>query len=168
MVARAFLGTVLLTLALTAAPGRPTFGENAKGAVASITAEEVAIRAVLSEYERALNAGDIEATMALYDPDGVMMAPNAPPTVGRPAIRRQIEAVSKIVKLHVSFTIAEIVETSGEWAFVRTSSAGSSTLIADGAQRPEANQELFILRRGPDGLWRVARYSFSSMKPPAS
>jgi hypothetical protein len=26
---------------------------------------------------------------------------------------------------------------------------------------------LFILHRGPDGIWRVARYSFSTTNPPA-
>jgi uncharacterized protein (TIGR02246 family) len=167
MVARALFKLVLLTAALTAVPGQLTLAENVKGAAVSTAADDLAIRAVLSEYERALNAADIEATIALYDPDGVVMAPNTQPAVGRPAIRQAIEAVTKIIKLHVKFTIAEIVETSAEWAFVRTSSAGTSTLIANGAQRPEANQELFILKKGSDGFWKVARYSFSNTRPPA-
>jgi ketosteroid isomerase-like protein len=30
----------------------------------------------------------------------------------------------------------------------------------------EANQELFIFRKDDDGVWRIARYSFSPTNPP--
>jgi hypothetical protein len=32
----------------------------------------------------------------------------------------------------------------------------------------EANQELFIFQKGEDGAWRIARYSFSPINPPAA
>jgi hypothetical protein len=32
----------------------------------------------------------------------------------------------------------------------------------------KANQELFIFRKGEDGQWRIARYSFSPTNPPGA
>jgi hypothetical protein len=31
----------------------------------------------------------------------------------------------------------------------------------------ESNQELFIFKKGDDGKWRIARYTFSPTNPPA-
>jgi ketosteroid isomerase-like protein len=52
------------------------------------------------------------------------------------------------------------------WAFAPTNSAGTVTVNATGAKSAEANQELFIFRKGPDGAWKIARYSFSTTNPP--
>jgi ketosteroid isomerase-like protein len=80
-------------------------------------------------------------------------------------VRRAYDA-GKAITLHVKFNIAELVEMSPEWAFVRTNSAGTITVNATGAKSAEANQELFIFRKGTDGMWRIARYSFSTTNPP--
>ena len=50
---------------------------------------------------------------------------------------------------------------SEDWAFLRTSSTGQITILANGAVIPEGNQELFLLRK-VHGQWKLARYSFSS------
>jgi uncharacterized protein (TIGR02246 family) len=129
------------------------------------SADEAAIRAVMSSYEAALNASDTAAVMPLYTEDGVFMAPNNPSAVGTAALRQAYEAVFKAITLKVKFTIAEIVVMSPLWAFVRTDSAGTQKINATGATSPEANQELFIFRKGDDGKWRIARYSFSTTNP---
>ena len=36
-----------------------------------------------------------------------------------------------------------------------------------GKTAAEANQELFIFRKGGVGQWRIARYSFSPTNPPS-
>jgi hypothetical protein len=32
----------------------------------------------------------------------------------------------------------------------------------------EGNQELFVFKKGGDGIWRIARYSFSTTSPPGN
>jgi hypothetical protein len=54
---------------------------------------------------------------------------------------------------------------SPQWAFVRTNSSGTQKINATAASSAEANQELFILQKGDDGQWRIARYAFSSTNP---
>ena len=129
------------------------------------TDQETAIRSTMSSYEAALNASNTEAVMPLYTEDGVFMAPNNPSAIGKAAVRHVYDAVFKAITLQVKFTIAELVVMTPQWAFVRTNSAGTQKINATGATSAEANQELFILKKGDDGKWRIARYSFSTTNP---
>jgi uncharacterized protein (TIGR02246 family) len=128
-------------------------------------AEQEAIENTMSSYEAALNASSTEAAMRLYTEDAVFMVPNNPSAVGKAAVRHAYDAVFKAITLKVKFTIAELVVIAPQWAFVRTNSAGSQTINATGATSAEANQELFVLKKGDDGKWRIARYAFSTTNP---
>ena len=128
--------------------------------------DESAIKVVMSDYQDALNASSTDRAMALYTDDGVVMPPYSQSVVGKSQLRKLYEAGSKTFRLNVKFAIREIFQISPEWAFVRTQSSGTSKMLATGATHAEANQELFILHKGGDGAWKIARYSFSSTNPP--
>ncbi|WP_109480407.1 nuclear transport factor 2 family protein [Paraburkholderia sp. C35] len=128
-----------------------------------------AITRQLHRYEQALNRSDIDAIMKLYDDAPVVMAQNMPSAVGREAVRTAYTQAFKAIRLNVRFTIDEIKPLSRDWAFVRTNSTGTiETIAGKPSTQPEANQELFILHRGPDDVWRVARYIFTATAPPAA
>lgn len=131
----------------------------------STIADETAIRNLMSSYESALNASNTEAAMPLYAEDGVFMAPNNQSAVGKASVRQAYDAVFKAITLKVKFTIAELIVMSPQWALVRTNSTGTRKINATGATSREANQELFIFKKGDDGQWRIARYSFSTTNP---
>ena len=130
--------------------------------------EGSAISAVLASYNDALNQGSTDATVALYAEDGVFMPPYSPSAVGKEAVRKAYEAVFRELTFDVKFTIAELVIMAPNWAYVRTNSAGSTGHASTGRTAAEANQELFIFRKGEDGKWRIARYSFSPTNPPSN
>jgi len=131
-----------------------------------MNANEKAVADVLAKYQDALNASDTDAVMPLYTEDGVFMPPYSQSAIGAAAVRQAYDAVFTAIKLSVKFNVAEVVEIAPNWAFARTNSAGTVTVHATGAKSAEANQELFILRKGSDGKWKIARYSFSSTNPP--
>jgi uncharacterized protein (TIGR02246 family) len=133
---------------------------------AEIAGEKTAVISVLSSYEAALNASNAAAVMPLYAEDGVFMPPSNQPAVGAAAVRQAYDAVFKAIKLNLKFTVAEVVQVAPSWAFARTTSAGTVTVNATGAKGAEANQELFIFKKGADGAWKIARYSFSTTNPP--
>jgi uncharacterized protein (TIGR02246 family) len=135
----------------------------AASVAATPAADKVAITSVLSAYEAALNASDIEAIRRLYTEDVVLMRPFRPSVVGKAAVRQPSAAGAR--KINIKFTIAEIVEMAPDWAFARTNSAGTITLNVTGQTSPEANQELFIFKKDTDGAWKIARYSFSPTIP---
>jgi uncharacterized protein (TIGR02246 family) len=130
--------------------------------------DEAAIRNVMASYNSALNSGSTDAALALYAEDGVFMPPYSESAVGREAVRRAYDAVFAELKFDVKFTIAELVVLAPNWAYVRTNSAGVTGHASTGKTTAEANQELFIFKRGEDGEWRIARYSFSPTNPPGA
>jgi uncharacterized protein (TIGR02246 family) len=132
-----------------------------------MTPNEKAVSDVLTEYNVALNSSDTNAVMPLYAEDGVFMPPYSPSAIGLAQVRKAYDAVFKAIKLTVKFDIAEVVEMSPEWVFARTNSAGKTLNHATGATTAEANQELFIFRKGRDGQFKIARYSFSPTNPPS-
>jgi ketosteroid isomerase-like protein len=123
------------------------------------------ILAVLSSYETALNTANAEEASGLYADDAVLMPPGQEPVVGVHAIHDTYLKGSKLLRFKVKFTVVEVVPLSSEWAFARTSSAGTITILPSKTSSAEANQELFIFHKV--GLaWKIARYSFSSMTSP--
>jgi uncharacterized protein (TIGR02246 family) len=125
-----------------------------------------AITAVLKSYERALDAGDVEGVARLYTDDAVVLAPNAPSAVGIDAVRAAYTGIFQTIGLDLTFKVAEVNVVSPTWAFLRSTSKGVVTILADGTQVPSGNQELFVLHK-TYGRWKLARYSFSSVLPSA-
>ncbi len=128
--------------------------------------EKNAIEATLMNYEVVLNASDVDGILALYAEDGVFMPTEAPTAAGKEQVRAAYEHVLGSIKLDIAFTIDEIVQ-SGDFAFARTVSRGEVTILAEGVTPPEENRELFVLKKTGDD-WKIARYMFNKMSPPAS
>lgn len=124
------------------------------------------IEALLKRYEQALNTADAEAVTQLYTPDGVVLAQQSPTAVGLQAVHDSYVGTFQAINLNITFQIAELQVVAPDWAFLRTSSTGTIKILANGAQVPEGNQELFVLRK-TNGDWKIARYSFSSVLPAA-
>jgi uncharacterized protein (TIGR02246 family) len=143
--------------------GRPAQSEPSQAAD-----DEAAIRKVMASYNDALNSGYTDAVTPLYAEDGVFMPPYSQSAVGKKAVRKAYDAVFAELKFEVKFTIAELVLMAPDWAYVRTNSAGVTGHASTGETTAEANQELFIFRKGEDGEWRIARYSFSPTNPPGA
>jgi uncharacterized protein (TIGR02246 family) len=130
-----------------------------------MNADEKAVAGVLDRYEKALNESNTDAVMKLYASDGVFMPQNFLSSVGADAVRKAYDTVFNTIKLSVKFDVAEVVQVAPEWVFARTNSAGNVTVNATGARSAEANQELFVFHK-IDGLWKIARYCFSTTNPP--
>ncbi|MDX7953586.1 SgcJ/EcaC family oxidoreductase [Lichenihabitans sp. Uapishka_5] len=128
--------------------------------------DEAAIREMLARYNVALNGGRTAEVLPLYAPDCVFMAPHAVSNVGVEAVRAAYDAVFRELAFDVAFTVVEVVQLALDWAFVRTNSAGTTRHAPTGRTTTEANQELFLLKKGDGARWRIARYSFSPTNPP--
>ena len=121
------------------------------------------IESVLQSYEKALNANDVGTVLKLYGSDPVFMPQHAPAIVGRDAVRAAYEHVFNTIKLDLKFTTSEI-ETHGDTAWARTSSAGRTRILAAGVEVNEGNNELFVFRK-ESGDWKIHRYLFSTNQP---
>ena len=98
---------------------------------------------VLRDYERASSARDGAALAALFTPDGIALAPGAPPVRG-PALGPALAARSGDVRLvPVSYAVADSVAyIIGTFGSEQSAAAGGKFVLA--------------LRRSGGGPWRIA------------
>jgi uncharacterized protein (TIGR02246 family) len=119
---------------------------------------------VIKAYEKSLNASDTLAALALYGEDPIFLPQNSVALSGRDAVKAGYDHVFNTLKLNVTFTIHEVVEM-GDLAYVRTTSAGKTEILAKKTTVREGNNELFIFRK-EHGKWKIHRYLFASTNPP--
>ena len=100
----------------------------------------------------------------LYTDDAVVLPPNMPSAVGLEAVRETYTGIFQAIDLDLTFEIAEVKVVAPDWAFLRSTSTGTIKILANGAEVPSSNHELFVLHR-VRGQWKLARYSFSSVLP---
>jgi uncharacterized protein (TIGR02246 family) len=121
---------------------------------------------VIKAYEKALNASDPAAALALYGEDPIFMPQYSAALIGRDAVKAGYDHVFDTLKLNVTFTVHEVVEL-GDLAYIRTTSAGKTEVLSRKMTVKEGNNELFIFRK-EHGKWKIHRYLFASTNPPAS
>jgi uncharacterized protein (TIGR02246 family) len=125
--------------------------------------EKTQIEELLATYQKSLNSSDAALAQSLYTKDGVFMPTEAPSGIGSEGILKAYEFVFSQIQLNIEFYIEEIV-VEGSMAFAVTSSKGTVTIHANGAEAPEANRELFVFEK-IDGDWKIARYMFNKTEP---
>jgi uncharacterized protein (TIGR02246 family) len=119
---------------------------------------------VIKAYEKSLNTSDTRAALALYGEDPIFMPQYSVALSGQDAVKAGYDHVFNTLKLNVTFTIHEVVEM-GDLAYVRTTSAGKTEMLAKKTTVKEGNNELFIFRK-EHGKWKIHRYLFASTNPP--
>ena len=124
--------------------------------------QQAQIEQLLNKYEQALNTSDVNAAVQLYTDDGVFMAPENPTVVGTKVLREAYAGVFQAIALKLKFQIVETQVFSPDWAMLRTTSTGTVKILANGAEVPGSNQELFVLHK-TNGQWKIARYAFNSV-----
>ena len=162
------LGYLLLTTVVLGMTSAVPAGAQPTQGAASQSDNDAAIRHTMAAYNAALNGGKTEAVLPLYTSDGIFMAPFSQSNIGIDAVKTAYDQVFQELAFNVKFDIQELVVMSPVYAYVRTNSAGTTRHASTGKTTSEANQELFILRKGEDGMWRIARYSFSPTNAPAN
>jgi len=125
--------------------------------------DNVSIQEVISKYESALNAGNTDDVLNLYGKNPTFMPQYSSAQVGRAAVKQAYDNVFDTIKLDVKFTIHE-VEVLGDTAWVRTSSAGKTRILANNVVVNEGNNELFIFKK-ESGAWKIHEYLFSTNQP---
>jgi uncharacterized protein (TIGR02246 family) len=121
--------------------------------------EQAAVR-----FSEAFNRGDIPALGAMYDADGVVLAPNAPPMQGR----QNIEALWAGARQQ-GFRRLDLVVNSVETIDGHAIELGSYTLVIQPpgqAETTDRGKYMVIWRRQPDGSWKLYRDMFNTSMPP--
>ncbi|HEY3823036.1 MAG TPA: nuclear transport factor 2 family protein [Bryobacteraceae bacterium] len=130
--------------------------------------DETAIRQLLANTERRINADDLSFVDA-FAKDAVIIAPSAPDISGYDAIRAMYDGVMKQASMTVHFSTEEIVPAGdlayehGTYTF-RMVDRKTGKVLQD-----VTNKHVHILKRQPDGSWKTWRMMVNSADaPPAA
>jgi uncharacterized protein (TIGR02246 family) len=115
-----------------------------------------AIRQLAADWRSGWLAGDADALLSLYDDEPVLMPQGQPVVRGRDAIRPLYEAVFREVTIESEGTLME-VEVSGDWGYFWSTYRLTATPKAGGEKIESEGKSLFIVKRQPDGDWKIAR-----------
>jgi len=158
-----FSCAVALTLMLTFAGCQTAPTPEPKRDVA---ADTTAINALRDQVAATYNANDAAALAATYADDAIMMNPNEAAAEGRQAIQASYEAVFKENTSKLTFAPLE-TQVAGDWAYDR----GNATITItpkSGKPMEVSGKYLVIVKRQPDGSWKVYREISNSNEPPPS
>jgi len=109
-------------------------------------------------------SGDIDAWMSSFTEDAMVMAPNLPALTNKPAIRQWNAPNFEQFDLHEESDERE-VEVAGDLAYIRAHWNWTMTPKGGGKIVKDTGNSIWILRRQPDGSWKIARGIYNSDKP---
>ena len=127
-------------------------------------AATAAVNDIWTRYSASLNAGDLDSWLSLWTDDGVQLPPGEPPVVGKDQIRARNRGVLDKFTFNISITNDE-VGVASDWAFARGTYTATLTPKAGGRAIPINGKYMTILKRQPDGSWKIHRDIFNSNVP---
>lgn len=139
----------------------PSQLEQTRDAAADIRAMNV----LREQFAVAYNSNDAAAVAAHYADDAILMLPNRPAIEGRQAIQAMFEAYFKEKATKIAHTPLE-TQVAGDWAYER---GNITETVTPKSGKPMENslKYLVILKRQPDGSWKVYRdMDNSNLKEP--
>ena len=101
-------------------------------------------------FAEAVNSGDVESVVALYDRDARLVDQPGQPTVGPDALRAAfrnllaLKGTMAAVTTSVS-TVEDLALLRAHWTYTNIGPAGESTQLS--------GDSVEVLRRQPDGSW---------------
>lgn len=118
--------------------------------------DELAIRNLIETWVRATREGNVDEVLDLMTDDVVFLVPGQQPMVGKQAFG---EALRAALGQHAIDSTSQIDEVAvfGDVAYCRTRLQVTVTRKHDNLPMLRKGQTLSILRRCPDGKWRLSR-----------
>jgi uncharacterized protein (TIGR02246 family) len=125
-----------------------------------------ALASLIREHVEAVNSGDYEAVLAQETDDTWYLGPNAPPIIGKEALREAIRPLYQAYDFEISMTTEE-VRVIGDWAFEwgRLSGVGVPKQDAEPYNDPDSKY-FYLYQKQPDGKWKIAATAYNSNVPP--
>ena len=130
-----------------------------------VEADRVAIEAMRAAEGVAVAAGDVDAMMALYADDIVIMAPNEPMASGVDAAREWGNEFFGMFSATVSSYTSDDIVIMGDVAIERYSGLFTVTPKAGGDAMAETIKGIHVYRRQADGSWKMTHDVWNSDEP---
>lgn len=137
----------------------------AQNGAGNLSADQAAIQHMLDRYTATIDAGNVDAWMALWAPGGVQMPPDTAMRSGLDAIRAGMAPALTQNKDAIHIHTLEITVV-GDLGYARGVYTLDVTPRDGGASAHVDGKFLTVFRRQPDGSWKIYRDIFNSNVPP--
>ena len=129
-----------------------------------VAAYTTAINALLDQNIAAWNSNDAAAVAATFADNAILMEPDLAALEGKQAIQTWYEAFLKDNAVKCAITPLE-TQVAGDWAYVRGNYTSTFT-PKSGKPMEVSGKYLDIVKRQPDGSWKIYRGMLNSNDPP--
>ena len=116
--------------------------------------DEVPVRAVYQRVIDAVNSGNVDAYVACFAEDGMLMPPGQPIVIGKQAIKAWIAGLFNEFNATVSCTTQEF-RIATDWAFNRHKYVLTAIPKQAGTPLVERGKAINIFKKMADGSWRA-------------
>ena len=132
-----------------------------------MAADKLAIKSALEQYEMAVNSGNTQDLLALYEADAVQVAPNEPVIKGAEAIRSRAEANHAVYTYDLSSAIEDI-QVSDNIATLRTQYSEIIVSKDNVANKITTKGSwLLLFHRASNGSWKIYLETWNHESPVA-
>ncbi len=120
-------------------------------------AEQDALRAADATYATTLNAGNVDALVAMYTSDAVVLAPGNAPANGSAAIKQMLNGMMGPMKMTIRLTPVK-VSGMGDVAYVVGNYHFSATMkdTTQASPPPDDGKYTEVFEKQADGSWKLA------------
>ncbi|MBF0498165.1 MAG: nuclear transport factor 2 family protein [Deltaproteobacteria bacterium] len=118
--------------------------------------DDVAIDKVRLDFNAAFNQGNAKAMDQLIDPNAIWLPPGEPSIAGKDKILARYTNIFAGVRSKFELKPGEI-QVCGGWAFVSGDYTRVDTPKAGGTFKQVSGHYLFVLKKQPDGTWKITR-----------
>ena len=125
------------------------------------SADIQAVKEVHAKWVEAIKNLNADATVALWEENGIAMRGNQPEIIGIENLRKDAEFLNTVSIEDFSVEVHELV-VSGDLAYVRQTFKAKWVPKGEGDILNENSKEIMIFRRQPDKLWKISRYIWNS------
>ncbi|HEO65512.1 MAG TPA: SgcJ/EcaC family oxidoreductase [Spirochaetes bacterium] len=149
-------GLILLTVIAT----MMACGQSQGSQSAPSKNEKQKIKNLLLSYGKALNAASVKDVVPLFAENGVFMPAASLTAIGHDQIKSAFDDEFKNIKLNIAVIFDEIVQ-QGDFAYVRTRSKGTITILSKNITMPTDKYRAFFVLEKVKGKWKIARFMFN-------
>ena len=126
-----------------------------------------AINQLREQEVAALRDGQVDAFLARFTDDCVVMPPDVATITGHEGLRSWAESFLEQFEMRGEYTSSNVT-VAGDWAIERYTGAMTVTPRAGGESVEESVRGIHIYRRQADGTWRIAQDIWTTDVPPPS
>jgi uncharacterized protein (TIGR02246 family) len=134
----------------------------------TVQADVDAIHALYDQYCLGANTGDLDLFMSVWSDDAIRMGQDIPAVVGKEAVRGFFQPMFEGLDTHITLHGDTEVGVSGDMAYGWGNATLSMTPKGGGPTTTVDAKWLDVLKKGPDGSWKIYRDSVTNNGLPAT